>query len=49
MVLYYHEESEIPGQEQRLRIEFRGPPGLIEKLVEVIREEMKKWEYWRET
>ena len=48
-VLYFKMETELPDQEEKLRIEIRGMPDRVEKLIKIIREEIAKWEYWRET
>ena len=50
-VVLYFKSTEPPTEEQsnRLRIEILGDPDKVERLVHVIREEIKKWFDWMES
>ena len=50
VVLYFKSEEPTDDEQgDRLRIELLGQPKRVEKLVEVIREEIAKWPYWMES
>jgi hypothetical protein len=49
VVLYFNETKGSSEYAEKLRVEIIGSPKYVERIVEVVREEVNSWSSWKES